>query len=644
MTDPLLTLSIEALTQLTNLGLVKRAQRELENTPPVLERSADGTLAALFPDGTQTRFAAGQGVREAFCSCAAALCRHRLIVVLAWQRSQSGGAAAPPPHLAWPGSCDDERLRAWAGSAAWAQAGKLCRAGLLVDLAPGPPPVARLPHTTVHFHGGDDPAAAQSDAQPADHRSAVVLGVWAFRLAQAGSRQQVQLGGRALVADPLSASCTALLASLLRHGLAAGNARHAPLLTAALDAAQRAGATWLWLALQALEQWLAAFEARSARFVPTEGLLLLAELVARSRAGRGGGALAPQHALGIGERLETPLARVRLRSLGLRSNGDGEQRHARVALLDADSVTCSALTLGWDNGDLRGAASVQRAKAVRAGGQTLDALAHGHLVTVSAHRRADGRLRLGAAHGGRTSLLPQSADWSDLPAGVVVCSIRGWQEARAHLPPTLLRPRHDLARFIVLEVQSVAEVAYDPATQTVHALLRDQAGAVLQLARSHASAAPGALDALARALTAARAPRWIAGTLSTGEAWATLDPWALSDGQQLTMPDLAIPDDALLDLPLGALALPSDPLKALLAEVTELLAQRLLSGVAGPRWRTLAEGLVRRLEGSGCVRTAAALHEVLSGAAEPDSAALAQAAGNLLLRLALAAEAQAGPA
>lgn len=642
MTDPLLTLSIEALTQLTNAGLVKRAQRELENAPPELERSADGALAARFPDGTQTRFAAGAGLREAHCSCAAALCRHRLIVVLAWQRAQSGGAAALAP-LTTPGHCDDVRLRAWAGSAAWAQATRLCRAGLLVDLLPGPPPVARLPHTTVHFHGGDDPAAAQSDAQPADHRSAVVLGVWAFRLAQADGSQQVQLGGgRELAADLLSADCAALLASLFRHGLAAGSARHAPLLSAALDDAQRAGATWLWLALQALEQWLAAFEARSARFVPAEGLALLAEVVARCRAGRGGGALAGQHALGVGERLETPLSRVRLRSLGVRSSGDGEQRSARVALLDADSLTCSALTLGWDNGGLRGAASVQRASAIRAGGQTLDALAHGQLVTVSAHRQADGQLRLGAAHGGRTSLLPQSADWSDLPSGVVVRSISAWQAARAHLPPSLLRPRHALARFIVLEVQSLTDVAYDPATQTVHALLRDQEGQTLQLARSHASAAPGALDALARALTATRAPRWIAGTLSNGEAWARLEPWALSDGEHLTMPDLAPPDDTLHDLPLCALQVSRDPLQALLAEVAELLGQRLLAGAAGPRWRVQAERLVRRLQDSGCLATGAALHELLIAAATTAAENLAQTAGTLLLRLALAAEDQGG--
>ena len=47
--DPLLRLTLEALTQLTNVGLVKRAQREVEaGTLPTLTRAEDGSLQGEF--------------------------------------------------------------------------------------------------------------------------------------------------------------------------------------------------------------------------------------------------------------------------------------------------------------------------------------------------------------------------------------------------------------------------------------------------------------------------------------------------------------------------------------------------------------------------------------------------------------------
>ena len=108
--DPLLRLTVEALTQLTNVGLVKRAQREVEaGTLPTITRADDGSLQAEFTDSVRTVFAPGAGVADARCSCGAALCRHRLIVVLAWQRLAADSAPAAEP-LRSPGAMDDDAL------------------------------------------------------------------------------------------------------------------------------------------------------------------------------------------------------------------------------------------------------------------------------------------------------------------------------------------------------------------------------------------------------------------------------------------------------------------------------------------------------------------------------------------------------
>lgn len=646
--DPLLRLTPEALAQLTNLGLVKRAQREVEGGAPAqLGRGEDGALRGEFADGVVTEFAPGQGVADARCSCGAALCRHRLIVVLAWQRRV--GAQAPRA-LPSPGAIGEDALQAWAGPTAWTQALRLREAGLLVDIRRGddgdPVPTALLPQATVRFHGGDDPGAAQSDASPVDHRACVVLGFLAFRAADAEcpgqAHARVQLGARAVAADGLDSACARLLAGLFRHGLADGGARHASALSELLAQAQRASATWLLLALQDLELWLAAFDARSARFEAAHGLRLLAELGARIRAARGSGELAAQHALGVGEKLETPLARVRLRALGLRIEADREQRLARIALFDPDTSARTAWSCRWDNQGATGAAAVERTRQARvANSGRLSELAHGQLVTVSAHRRADGELRLGAGHGGRTSLLAQSPDWSDLPAGLVLRRLADWRAARAHLPPEALRPRHALAAHVVFAPTAVADLGYDPASQSVHALLLDADDEALLLTRPWEAAAPGALDALARALSAAAAPRHVAGTLREDGGLPVLDPWALSDGATLTIPDLAAPDDAVRDLPLGAVPQAEDPLAHTLTRAADWLAVRLLSGPGAASWTTRGQELaiaLRRVGWEDLGEAVLALGAALEDPAERGDTRLADAAIDVLLRLALTRE------
>jgi hypothetical protein len=648
--DPLLRLTLEALTQLTNVGLVKRAQREVEaGTLPTLARADDGSLQAEFKDGVRTVFAPGAGIADARCSCGAALCRHRLIVVLAWQRQATDSAPAAQT-LRSPGAIDDAALKTWTGPTAWAQAERLRSSGLLIDVrrasAIDPVATALLPQATVRFHGGDDPGAAQSDAAVSDHRACVVIGVWAFRAADSESpdapQVRVQLGSRVIAASGVDTPLARLIAGLIQHGLADGGARHAPALTDALDTAGRLGATWLQLALQALEAWLAAFDARSARFHVAEGLALLAELGARTRAARGNGEVAAQHALGVGERLETPLARVRLRALGLRIEADGEQRMARVALHDPDTSARIAWGCRWDNAGATGAASVTRGQQARVSNSgRLAELAHGQLVTVSARRRADGELRLGSGHGGRTSLLGQSADWSELPSALVVTRLADWRAARAHLPPALLRPRHALAEHIVFAPTTISEVGFDPATQSVHALLTDADDECILLTRSWESAAAGALDALARALTASAPVRHVSGVLRETGSLPELDPWALSDGTQLSIPDLAMPDGALRNLPIGAVPAVGDLLTQALARTEDWLAGRLLAGPGAPAWRARGRELATQLQRVGWSDLAEgvqALAEAVDDPTRRDDAALAEPAIDLLLRLQMTRE------
>jgi hypothetical protein len=112
----LLALTPEALARLANVGLVKRAQKEvLAGVVTALTVEPDGTVLAVSKDGATTRLPANAPLGAAPCTCGAiAVCRHRLAAVLAYQ--QEHGAAAVPPAPWDPGAFTDAEIAATCGA------------------------------------------------------------------------------------------------------------------------------------------------------------------------------------------------------------------------------------------------------------------------------------------------------------------------------------------------------------------------------------------------------------------------------------------------------------------------------------------------------------------------------------------------
>lgn len=234
----LLHLSPEALTQLANAGLVKRAQRERESgCQPALALQDDGTLVTTFSDGIITRWPPGQSIHQSSCTCPApGLCRHRLIAALqfiaeaqnktqneAWHEAQSETPApavtpdtvpnaAPESHppanpaaLRSPGQASDEDLAALLPPATYARAQREREAGLTVQVRRRSPPAAgkgpgecaepcdtaHLPAATVRFWAGAHLGAARCDCVQQTACEHVALGVWAFREADEIGRAHV---------------------------------------------------------------------------------------------------------------------------------------------------------------------------------------------------------------------------------------------------------------------------------------------------------------------------------------------------------------------------------------------------------------------------------------------------------------------
>lgn len=90
----LLALTPDALAALANRGLVKRAAKELDaGNGPEVDLTPDGTVRGRFPDGAEATLPGGGGLEGGSCTCAATgVCRHRIGLILAYQRQAAGAA------------------------------------------------------------------------------------------------------------------------------------------------------------------------------------------------------------------------------------------------------------------------------------------------------------------------------------------------------------------------------------------------------------------------------------------------------------------------------------------------------------------------------------------------------------------------
>jgi hypothetical protein len=556
--DDLAHLTPEALAQLSNAGLVKRALRELAaGYRPQTALDDALTLNARFPDGIECHWPNGTSIQNARCSCGAAVvCRHRLIAVLAWREDatqQSAATHAPMREVASVGDDDIARLI----PAASLRAAERTRAqGLVVDIrrrSSGEPcDTSRLPSATVRFWAGGAIEAARCDCVAANACEHVALGVWAFRAAQEqhadNAMVTVRLGppgpGHAQDVQPFQLAVQALL----EHGVLQGNSPLAQALTAARAAA--ADAAWLALLLADIETWAEAYAQRSAVYEATDGVDLIAELGLRLAAGPlpgNAGAV-----LGIGQTAETALDRLRLMTLGARTRRDGERRLTTLVMADIDTGTLLVLRHAWQVPEKRENEEAKLRAAERvAPGVLLEAMAHGQLLAQQAARRADGSIRLARARSLQNSVLPQSGDWTPLAAPLRFTHVAALRaQALAH-PHAAVQPRHAARRHVVFSTHRIDKVRYDANEQCLIAALVDDAGQTVLLQRTHERHTPHALDAIAAALDGRWGPlRHVAGTLTWRDGVPHIEPWALVC-DRLIVPDFAARSGALATVALG---------------------------------------------------------------------------------------------
>ena len=584
----LLALTPDTLAALANRGLVKRAAKELESgAGPEVDRAADGTVSGRHPDGTLTELPPGLGLDAARCSCGAAgVCRHRIGLVLAYQReaaaayrreaaahpeagpTRSGAAPAPdgPPFTAWsPAEFDDAALTAALGRTAVAGARRSLDRGYSAVLHRATPeqpaPRAELPTCTVRFPVPHELGYALTDAAAPLRGEVVALAVWAFRAAEAadgpahdpadgpagaGATTTVTVGGRTApaAAGDAEAALDAALA-LADRLLLEGVAQAGPVFTGVLDRAREAltaaACHWPAAALAELSGQLSDYAARDAGYRAERYALLLTELHARRRAG----AVDPVAVLGTREAGETPLRRVRLVALGCRIGGSGRRRTADVFLAHPVAGIALVLHRRWDLAEADPGTGHELG-ARRVLGSPLRALAAANVVSEHTSRSAGRAVSIGRGRIAATSVTPVGTAWAELPDSLLVRDLAEHLRPWADRPPQLVRPRVEAEAVRVLAVEAVEHVGYDPAAQQLEALVRDPSGHRALVRADYNPHCPGGLDALAAAL-GGDGVRFVSGSLRREGGGVVLDPLAVLGDDGLVVPDLA-PGDGAADL------------------------------------------------------------------------------------------------
>ncbi|WP_224363175.1 hypothetical protein [Hyalangium versicolor] len=627
----LLALTPQAIASLSNLGLVKRAQKELEQGKgPRLEEQPDGTVVGVFEDGNTARLVPGKGLKDSPCTCnATGVCRHRVAVALAYPaHAQQGSttpaafaAEEPSQELPWsPGSVTDEVLAELLPRRSLERAEALRERGYLAQVRRGTfvgedVPMVSLATCTVRFLVPRDVGYARCDCSTGTACEHLPLAIWAFRVADTkdatGRELTVEVAARHVAATEGGPALDA--ASDLARFLLLEGAQHASTGLAGRFAVARSGLAeakmaWPLAALEELEDLLGTYVGRGARYAPTKLAATLTELFARVRAARRSGAVPPRAVLGMDEAPETKLDYARLISLGARLHADGRERRAEVVLADPATggllVVRRAFTYAEQQTPEDGAELGRRQGAP---GATIEALARGQVVTSGATRLPN-RLVVFSTRGlQRTSVTPQSGDWSLLPAPILVTEVSVLEATLRARPPRFLRPRLLAENVHAFAVSRVVDVSYSPGAQAVQAELEDLGGHSFFLELPHRQVAPGALDALAEGLAGKPGRlRYVSGEVRRTARGLVVEPMALScEGAGVLVLDV---QSAIATAPLRATgdAAPLSPLPAALAEVESCLADAVHQGLRHivPAWTARLGAVAVRVRELGMKRLA----------------------------------------
>lgn len=607
-------LTPDVLRDLTNVGTVRRAEREVDQgTVEVTFVETDAGLEATAPDASCLL---GAGSFDAWrCDCAAGgSCRHVVRAVLAWRSLPGRGAS--------PAECDGLPPRPGDGAAAvdarTAAAAERARAtyGLVATVQRGERTtvVLHVPaEATVRFGADADPRFARCDCGQGgcvhlDHALVALAG----HDGTAGDLvAQGPLEGRtAAAAEPLLDAWHQWWRQLVGLGLGAAE----ELVAAGVGLATRmedAGLVHPGAVVRDLVAQLAHQAARDAEVSPARVVGLAGELESRLRAlGRPGGV--PSALVAGVPDAEQPVGAQRLVGLGAEHLHVGGWSRLRVYVGDVRSGAVRTLTVEAVDTEETQVTARRLGTRARAGSTYADWAAAAAVLPRSRRRGAELVLPRG------TPAVRRGGTWA-VPDDSPLLAARLDAVAVGVDVPGPLAPRGSAAGVGAVRVASVGDVAHDALEARLTATLTDAAGATARLELPVSERALPGVAATAERLesgtTTAVAGRWVRRADGLVVRPTLLD----GAGGPLVVP-LGVPGAEAPDGSRAAEARPStDPWQRLTGDVTETVGRLLVlgsrRGAAGLR-RDLAD-LATRAEGTGLLRWAGALRSAAGDDLDP---------------------------
>jgi hypothetical protein len=246
-----------------------------------------------------------------------------------------------------------------------------------------------------------------------------------------------------------------------------------------------------------------------------------------------------------------------------------------------------------------------------AGKISLGLLASGQMVSRSLRRLANREAVL-PARGDQSSVTPHEGDFSVLSPSLLVRDRAAFEQSLRALAPRMLRPRVLAEGTRAVEVGGVGSLFYRPGEQELWAELELPRGGSILLVKRHAAVTPGAIDAIARALTGEPRVRFVSGEIRRGPRGLEIDPAALVT-DRVIVPDLEPPRALGLDFPAPPPDPSADPLAGAALSASSVLEEACHIGLArvSPGWSDRTSDAASRLDRVG-LRSIAALLERLA--------------------------------
>ena len=582
----LMELTADDLASLTNRGTVKRAQKEIESNEVAVEfeEGPEDRVLATWSDGFVCEFLHGKSIHDAKCSSGVlGISRHVIRSVLAYQKyhASSGDVTYPlgPPtglvaelavsvvcdtnntmvretaepleaikqnESTWdPGEITDEQLIAHFGKSQIQKAKTRFELGILVELTRGRKPFAVFldERCFVRFMVPHDLQYATADCGDSALARFVAMTVWAFR-----QLPKEKLSGT-LALSLTSAPIPTELLDSLDSGLlelvslgVANSTQSSVNRWLRLESVLRNGElAWPAELVSELIHQVEMYMQHDALFDPESPVLLIGELVARSRAIRSNTMEVPQLLI-RGTKFDTAREIASSKYVGIGTEVKAGRKHTTVSVFMQDTDTGLLATIQRTFAN-EAAAETATSPAMQSPPSVTTSRSFESLVATPIYRS----VRLAGLAGSKMLLksgkrtpsselkLPRSAmavgvnpqlfRWETLMPPLLADSFAELADRIKAVPPSYLRPRMLTDAVHVVPISSIQDVDFDAVRQSLTARLVDSIGGYATMAMSYESRNNLGFKSFAAAITNLTAiPKFVAGRFRLANEELVLQP------------------------------------------------------------------------------------------------------------------------